>query len=138
MKTEIKKKPLEYYFELKYPITLHPSPEGGYGVEIEDLPGCISQGETVEEAVRNIEEACRLWLEVAYEDGLDIPLPREEREYSGNIIVRGSKSLHRRLDQLADREGISLNQYIVTALSRTVGVEENRKTRARSRRASKN
>lgn len=127
MTTTTDRKPLEYYINLKYPVTFEAAPEGGYFVQIEDLPGCYSQGETVEEAMEMIEEARRLWLESAYEDELDIPLPRGEREYSGKFNVRFPKSLHRRLDQMADREGVSLNQFLVSTLSRAVGVEETRR-----------
>ena len=124
MTTTTDRKPLEYYLNLKYPVTFEAAPEGGYFVQIEDLPGCYSQGETVEEAMEMIEEARQLWLESAYEDGLNIPLPRGEREYSGKFNVRFPKSLHRRLDQMADREGVSLNQFLVSTLSRAVGMEE--------------
>jgi hypothetical protein len=49
--------------------------------------------------------------------------PRDNREYSGKFIVRVPKSLHRQLDRLADREGVSLNQYLVSELSKVVGTE---------------
>ena len=62
-------KPLEYYLSLKYPVSLEEAPEGGYFIQIKDLPGCYSQGETVEEALEMIEEARRLWMESMYEDG---------------------------------------------------------------------
>ncbi|HSW58683.1 MAG TPA: type II toxin-antitoxin system HicB family antitoxin [Dehalococcoidales bacterium] len=127
MVTEQKRKPMEYYLNLKYPVTIIPSEDGGYVAEIEDLSGCLSQGETLEETYANIEEARRLWIEVAYEDGQDIPESRDNKEYSGNFIVRGPKSLHRKLDQLAQREGVSLNQYLVATLSHSVGVEEVKK-----------
>lgn len=130
MTTATERKPLEYYLNLKYPVTLEAAPEGGYFVQIEDLPGCYSQGETTEEAMEMIEEARQLWLESAYEDGLDIPLPRGEREYSGKFNVRFPKSLHRRLDQMADREGVSLNQFLVSTLSKAAGVEENRRKKS--------
>jgi antitoxin HicB len=129
METKTERNPLEYYIGLKYPVTLHPAPEGGYAVEIEDLPGCISQGETVEEAAKMIEEARHLWLESAYEDGLDIPVPRSEDDYSGKFNVRFPKSLHRKLDQLAVHEGVSLNQYLVSTLSYVVGLKEGSKTK---------
>jgi antitoxin HicB len=129
MKTKTDRKPIDYYLSLKYPITFHPAPEGGYAVEIEALPGCISQGNTYEEAAEMIEEARRLWLESAYEDGLDIPVPRNEDDYSGKFNVRFPKSLHRKLDQLAVHEGVSLNQYLVSTLSHVVGLEEGRKTK---------
>jgi predicted HicB family RNase H-like nuclease len=68
-----------------------------------------------------------MWLEVAYEDGQDIPLPRELDQYSGKFFIRTPKSLHRRLDQLADMEGVSLNQFLVSTLSKAVGQEEVKK-----------
>ncbi|RTH31776.1 toxin-antitoxin system HicB family antitoxin [Thermus scotoductus] len=111
------RKPLEYYLNLKYPVLLVPEPEGGFTALIPDLPGCVSVGETEEEALRNVEEARQLWLETAYEFGDEIPLPSSEREYSGRILVRMPKSLHRRLAEEAEAEGVSLNQYIVSLLS---------------------
>ena len=120
----IERKPLEYYLNLKYPVTIHAAPEGGFVAEIEDLPGCLAQGETLEEAYNEIEIARKLWLETTYEDGQDIPLPRDNREYSGKFIVRVPKSLHRKLNLLAEREGTSLNQYVVSELSRVVGLAE--------------
>jgi antitoxin HicB len=133
MEIKTERKPIDYYLGLKYPVTLHPASEGGYAAEIEDLPGCISQGDTVEEAMKMIEEARVLWLESAYEDGLDIPIPRNEDDYSGKFNVRFPKSLHRKLDQLAVHEGISLNQYLVSTLSRVVGFAEGTKAK-RTRR----
>ena len=124
MKTATKHLPLEYYLVLKYPVTIEEAPEGGYFAEIKDLPGCFAQGESITEAHEMIEIARRLWLESAYEDGLDIPLPREDREYSGKFNVRFPKSLHRRLYQMADREGVSLNLYLVSTLSKAIGQEE--------------
>ena len=76
MVIKARRKSLVYYQKLKYPITLIESPEGGYAVEIKALDGCFSQGETAHEAVRNIEEAKKLWMLSAYEDGIDIPLPK--------------------------------------------------------------
>jgi predicted RNase H-like HicB family nuclease len=124
MATTIERKPLEYYFDLRYPFTLEAAPEGGYFIEIEDLPGCYSQGETVEEAVEMIEEARRLWIEVAYENGQNIPFPKGKRDYSGKFFIRTPKTLHRALVQMADTEGVSLNQFLVATLSRVVGLRE--------------
>jgi antitoxin HicB len=134
MEKIIDRKSLEYYLNLKYPVTLYPSPEGGYAVEIEDLPGCISQGETKQEALEMIEDARRLWIEIAYEDGQEIPEPRGEKKYSGKFFIRTPKSLHRKLDQLARHEGVSLNQYLVATLSHSVGVKEANNARNSKRR----
>lgn len=133
MVTKTERKPLEYYLGLKYPVKLEPAPEGGYFIQIEDLPGCYSQGETVEEAMEMIEEARCQWLEVACEECLDIPLPKCEDDYSGKFNVRFPKSLHRKLNQMADREGVSLNQYLVSTLSHAIGVEEGRQAKPRKK-----
>ena len=117
-------KPLEYYIKLNYPITIHVAHEGGFVAEIEDLPGCYAQGETLEEAYNEIEIARKLWLETTFEDGQDIPLPSDEEEYSGKFYIRTPKSLHRKLSLLAKREGVSLNQYLVSSLAHTVGFTE--------------
>ncbi|MBI4295531.1 MAG: type II toxin-antitoxin system HicB family antitoxin [Chloroflexi bacterium] len=119
---------------LKYPVTLEASPEGGYFIEIEDLPWCYSQGETVEEAIEMIEESRRLWLESAYEDGIDIPLPRNLEQYSGKFNVRVPKDLHRKLDRLAKRQGVSLNQFLVSTLSEAVGRKGAEKGKASGKR----
>ena len=69
------KQSLENYLTLKYPITLYSEDEGGYVAEIKDLPGCLTQGDTLEETINNINEARELWIETAKEAGDDIPLP---------------------------------------------------------------
>lgn len=122
MKNRVERKPLEYYLGLRYPVTLIPEAEGGYTAMVNDLPGCVSVGETVEEAMAMIEDARRLWLEVAYEHGDDIPLPSTEREYGGKVLVRMPPSLHRRLLEGAEAEEVSLNQHIVSLLSEASAV----------------
>ena len=75
----LEKPSLEYYLNLQYPVTLYPDVEqGGYVAEIKDLPGCLTQGETLEETMTNINEARELWIETAYEAGDNIPLPSEK------------------------------------------------------------
>lgn len=63
---EVQCKPLEYYLSLKYPISLYPEEDGGYTVMIPDLPGCLAQGDTPEEALENINESRELWIETVY------------------------------------------------------------------------
>ena len=115
---QIEKQPLEYYLNLQYPVTLYPDQEGRYVAQIKDLPGCLTQGETLDETIANIQEARDLWIETAYEAGDEIPLPSTDDTYSGKLLLRMPKSLHRRLAEEADREKVSLNQYIVSVLSR--------------------
>ena len=53
---------------MRFKVVLEPSDEGGYTVYVPSLPGCISEGETVEEALRNIREAIELYLEPVDDD----------------------------------------------------------------------
>jgi predicted RNase H-like HicB family nuclease len=86
MKTRNKLATLEEYFKLNYPITFYPEDEGGYTVIIQDLPGCISEGDTLAEAMENILDAKKAWLETAYEYGDEIPLPSN---FIGKNLVNG-------------------------------------------------
>ena len=58
--------------DMKIKIYLEPSEEGGYTAIVPSLPGCISEGETKEEAIRNIREAIELYLEPIEDDVLTI------------------------------------------------------------------
>lgn len=113
---------LEQYLKLPYPVTIYPEPEGGFTVEVRDLPGCVGQGGTVAEALETIEEARRLWLEVAYEHGDDIPRPLIDDGFGGRVLLRMPRSLHRRLVEGAEREGVSLNQHLASLLSESNAV----------------
>jgi len=121
---ETKRKPVEYYLSKNYSFRIKPTEEGGYVANIPDLPGCITQADTIDEVLRNIDDARKLWIEVAYENDIKIPLPREEQEYSGKFVIRLTKSLHRELAERAADEGTSLNQYVLSVLSTTMVRQE--------------
>jgi predicted RNase H-like HicB family nuclease len=72
----MKNQSLEYFLNLKYSISIYPENDGEYTAMIPDLPGCMTQGETLEELVMNIEEARQLWIETVYfSNKKDIPHP---------------------------------------------------------------
>lgn len=114
-------KTIEYYLNLPYTVELTPTPGQGWFVRVRELPGCMSQGDTAEEALTMIQEAKELWLEVALEDGDTIPEPRPESDYSGKFVIRVTRSLHRDLVEQAEAEGVSLNHYVSEALAYAVG-----------------
>ena len=91
--------------------------EGGYVASYPELPGCITCGETIENAVTNALDAKKAWIEAALEDGLEIHEPDSLQEYSGQFKLRMPRSLHRSLAEHSKREGISMNQYCVYLLS---------------------
>lgn len=114
-------KNIDYYLALPYKLEIHPdTEEGGYGARYPELPGCITCGETLDAAAKNAEDAKKVWLEAALEDGMDIPEPSTDNlsQYSGQFKLRIPKILHKTLAEHAKREGISMNQYCMYLLSR--------------------
>ena len=114
-------KTIEEYINLPYTIELQRDPDVGWFVRVRELPGCMSQGDTAEEALTMIQDAMRAWIEIAIEDGAPIPEPRAEEDYSGKFVVRVPRSLHHALVEAAARDNVSLNQYINVALAQRVG-----------------
>jgi predicted RNase H-like HicB family nuclease len=109
---------LNHYLALQYPFNAIADPDGGYVIVFPDLPGCLTQVETIDEIPAMAEEARRHWIETTFEDGQDVPLPSYPEEYSGKFVLRIARSLHRSLAEAANRDGVSLNQYVVMLLAR--------------------
>ena len=115
------KKAIETLLRREYPITLVPAEEGGYVVEHRDLPGCITQGDTLAEAMDNLAAAKRLWITTAAEHGDEVPAPSTDDRFGGRVLVRMPRSLHRRLFERAQDEGVGLNQLVVAMLAGSLG-----------------
>ena len=113
---------IEEYLSLPYRMEIVPDPnEGGFVVSFPDLFGCLSCGDTIEEAIANANDAKRAWLEAAIEDGLDIAEPDTIDNHSGQFKLRIPKSLHKSLAEHSKREGISMNQYCLYLLAKNDG-----------------
>src|SRR3712207_2112330 len=104
-------KSLADYLTAPYPFNAVADPDGGIFVSFPDLPGCMTQVELIEDVGAAAAEILKLWLETAYEQGIDIPDPSRPVQYSGKFVLRLPRSLHRSLAEAAEREGVSLNQY---------------------------
>jgi len=105
-----------------YARILTPDAESGtYTAEILEFPGCVAQGDTPEEAYANLEAAAEAWIEAVLELGQDIPEPLTSHGYAGKIALRLPRSLHRRASEMAERDGTSLNQFLVAAVAERVG-----------------
>lgn len=110
--------------KLKYPVTIRPLAKeegGGYLAEFPDLPGCIADGETVEEALHEADNALKAWLATSKEFKDAIPEPTVASNFSGQWRIRLPKSLHAALALRAKLEGVSLNTLAATILARGVG-----------------
>lgn len=112
------RKSLQEYLALEYPFNVLADPDGGYVIVFPDLPGCMTQVESLGEVGPMAEEIRALWIESEYEDGEDIPLPSYPEEYSGKFNLRLPRSLHRGLAEAAARDGVSLNSYVAEVLGR--------------------
>jgi|ERR1039458_59215 predicted RNase H-like HicB family nuclease len=111
--TEILKQP--------YARILTPDPDGRFTAEIMEFPGCVAFGDNPAHALSNLEEVAIDWIAAAIEQGQDIPKPMDAADFSGKLVLRMTKGLHRKAALCADREGVSLNQFIVTCLAEAVG-----------------
>ena len=124
VKVKQMKKDFNYYMSLNYPVEISVIPEdesGGYFACIPLLHGCMTDGETVEEAYTNLQDAKREWIIDMLDRGLPINEPNMKPRFSGRFVVRVPKTLHRLLAEESEREGISLNQFVNNSLAFVVG-----------------
>jgi antitoxin HicB len=77
-----KKKGSELMKQLNYRILLREEPEGGYTVIIPSLPGCVTYGDTIEEAIKMAEEAAELYIESLKAHKEEIPTEEKTLEYT--------------------------------------------------------
>lgn len=105
--------------DFKYAIRLRYSDEDGVFIaRAPELPGCTAHGSTPEKAIKALREAAGLWIEIAREEGRQLPRPNTAaKEYNGTILARVPAWLHRTLDEDATESGVSLNQHIVALLA---------------------
>lgn len=116
------KQEIKNYLELPYSFTVakdtDEDEEEYFYALVNELPGCVSDGKTPEEALKNIKDAMYDWIETALINGERIPEPNK---CSGKFSVRIPPSLHQDLINKSNREGVSINQLVTSAISRAVG-----------------
>jgi antitoxin HicB len=115
---------VERYLALPYHVTLVRDGDGEDGpwvAQVEELAGCTSRAETAEQAASGIQQAMSDWITEALREGREVPEPKPVDEHSGRLLLRMPRTLHAELTRLAEREGVSLNQFITDALASAVG-----------------
>ena len=100
-----------------YARVIYPEEDGSYFGEIAEFPGCFSSGATSAEALGNLDEVAREWLRIELGKGHSIPQPMGSAGYSGKLVLRIPKGLHRKAAWAAEKDGVSLNQFIATCLA---------------------
>ncbi len=108
---------------LGYEIKIIPDKESGYlAVRFPDFPSIITGGYSIEETIKNAQEALELTIDTMKKHR--IPLPKPKTRFSGQFNVRVPKDLHRELVRKAEEEGVSLNALITYLLSRSIKMEK--------------
>ncbi len=107
-----------------YARVIIPDDTGRYAAQVLEFPGCLSEGATPDEAYSNLQEAAENWVDAALSQGMAIPEPSATQGYSGTVSLRLPRSIHKRAAQYARRDGISLNQFLVSAIAARVGAED--------------
>lgn len=116
----VRESALQRVLGIDYSISLVPEAEKDgrkyWVARIPLLNGCMAVGDTPDGALTLLDAAKREWLADALEAGEEIPVPAKKRA-SGKFTLRLSKSLHEKLIEEAEEDGVSLNQYISTILA---------------------
>jgi predicted RNase H-like HicB family nuclease len=103
---------------------------GGFLITFPDLPGCMSDGDTEQEALTNGREAFAAWVSARVHAGKPVPAPNYTPEpipeASGRFVTRLPKSVHAKLAQRARAEGVSLNTLVLSYIAEGLGRAANK------------
>jgi antitoxin HicB len=122
---ELKKK-IEYYMDLPYTMTVKCYDDQGvyYLAGFVELPDLFMTGTTPEEAVKELLAEKPEYFEECVKRGFKIPMPAESQKYSGKLNFRMPKRLHEKVAAIAESEGVSINQYLLSAVAQAAGADE--------------
>lgn len=99
---------------------------GGYMILFPDLPGCMSDGETMEEVLDNGRDAFNSWIAAQMDMGRQIPAPThyDEEGKPVKFVQRLPRSLHASLQARAKAEGVSINTLVLALIAEGLGRRE--------------
>ena len=129
--------PFEAYAHVITPLSEEDG--GGYMITLPDLPGCMSDGRTQDEAIENGRDAFAGWVCAQVDMGREVPPPQWRPEtaaenMSGKFIQRVPKTIHDRLVRRAKAEGVSLNSLVLTFIAEGLGKRGDQRHKAVRRR----
>ena len=107
-----------------YPFEVRPLVQeegGGFLVSFTDFAECISDGETIEEALANGRDALKATIAALKSKKLAVPAPNSGGIASGKFVARVPKTVHAQLATRARAEGVSLNALVLTFIAQALG-----------------
>ena len=118
----------DYPFEVR-PLSTEEG--GGYLISFPDFAECISDGESVDEAIENGRDALKATVAALKAKKMSVPAPNSGGVASGKFVARVPKTVHAQLATRARAEGVSLNALVLTFIAQGLGVSGT-KSRAKS------
>lgn len=116
-----KHKTVEDYLKLPWQFEFDYCPdENAYTARVKGLL-CYSNGKTLEEATKNIQEALEFHIESRIEDNLPIIEPNDILKANGRLNIRTSKAMHLKLIELSKEEDVSISHLINDAIVKQYG-----------------
>ena len=117
---------VEYYMNLPYTMTVKRHDDQGvyYLAGFVELPDLFMVGPTEEAAIKELLIEKPEYFEECIKRGFKIPIPVESQKYSGILNFRMPKHLHQTVAVIAEREGVSINQYLLSAVAKAAGADE--------------
>jgi antitoxin HicB len=112
-----------------YPFEIRPlsaDEGGGFLISYPDFSSCMSDGETVAEAIANGRDALTEVIALLEEHGFPVPAPNSGGVASGRFVTRVPKSMHAQLTARAKAEGVSLNTLVLTLVAQGLGTHSAR------------
>ncbi|MDO9585719.1 MAG: type II toxin-antitoxin system HicB family antitoxin [Syntrophales bacterium] len=125
--------PFEAYTHVVSPFSQEDG--GGFLITFPDLPGCMSDGETIEQAIANGRDAFVAWISAQADMGRPIPeptyhVPEASPDMSGKFVQRVPKTIHAKLAVQAKQEGVSINTLVLTFVAEGLGRKETKRRAA--------
>lgn len=114
-------KRIDYPFEVR-PLSAEEG--GGFLISYPDFSDCISDGETIEEALVNGKDALKSTIAALKAKELPVPAPNGGGVASGKFVARVPKTVHARLTSRAKAEGVSLNTLVLAFITEGLGRKE--------------
>ena len=113
----------DYPFEIR-PLTAEE--RGGFLISYPDFSECLSDGQTVDEALKNGKDALKATIAALKANDLPVPAPNSGGIASGKFVTRVPKTVHAQLTTRAKSEGVSLNTLVLTFIAQGLGRKEGR------------